>query len=78
MPSAAHPIEPGSQAPLTAREREVLLLIADGYTTREIARKLGISFKTAAAHRANLMKKLKIHDTAHLVRSAIRSGLLEP
>jgi DNA-binding CsgD family transcriptional regulator len=63
---------------LTARQKQVLLLIAEGKTTKEIASQLGVSFKTAAAHRANLMQKLDIHDTAHLVRHAIRSGFLEP
>ncbi|HUB35169.1 MAG TPA: LuxR C-terminal-related transcriptional regulator [Bryobacteraceae bacterium] len=63
---------------LTARQTEVLLLIADGKTTKQIAKELGISFKTAAAHRANLMQKLDIHDTANLVRHAIRTGILEP
>ena len=66
------------QIGLTARQTEVLLLIADGKTTKQIAKELGISFKTAAAHRANLMQKLDIHDTANLVRHAIRTGILEP
>ncbi len=62
---------------LTMRQRQTLILIADGKTTKEIATSLGVSFKTAAAHRTNLMNKLKIHDTAHLVRHAIRTGLIE-
>jgi DNA-binding NarL/FixJ family response regulator len=66
------------QIGLTSRQTEVLLLIADGKTTKQIAKELGISFKTAAAHRANLMQKLDIHDTANLVRHAIRAGILEP
>lgn len=61
----------------TQRQQEVLLLIANGRTTKEIARELGIAFKTAAAHRANLMQKLHIHHTAGLVRHAVRSGMLE-
>jgi DNA-binding CsgD family transcriptional regulator len=69
---------PARQAVLTARQREVLILIAEGRTTKEIAKDLGISFKTAAAHRANIMHKLDLHDTAHLVRYAIRVGYLEP
>jgi DNA-binding NarL/FixJ family response regulator len=75
---AQRPIGSRSEASLTARQTEVLLLIANGKTTKEIAKELGISFKTAAAHRANLMQKLDIHDTANLVRHAIRAGMLEP
>ncbi len=66
-----------SDSILTIRQRQTLILIADGKTTKEIATVLGVSFKTAAAHRTNLMNKLKIHDTAHLVRHAIRTGLIE-
>ena len=66
-----------SEASLTPRQREVLVLIADGKTTRQIAAHLGVSFKTAAAHRSNIMNKLDIHDTAHLVRHAIRAGFIE-
>ncbi len=64
--------------PLTPRQKQVLILIADGKSTKEIARDLGVSFKTAAAHRTNLMQKLNIHNLAHLVRYAIRNGLLDP
>lgn len=63
---------------LTARQTEVLLLISEGKTTKEIALHLGVSFKTASAHRANIMHKLNLHDTANLVRYAIRTGLIEP
>jgi PAS domain S-box-containing protein len=64
--------------PLTERERQVLVLIADGHSTKEIAQKLGISYKTADSHRTNIMEKLDIHETATLVRYAIRSGLVQP
>lgn len=64
--------------PLTARERQVLQLVAEGKTTKAIAGLLDISFKTAESHRSRLMKKLDIHDTAGLVRYAIRHGLLRP
>lgn len=67
-----------SEGILTPRQREVLILIADGKTTKQIAEQLGVSFKTAAAHRSNIMNKLDIHDTAHLVRHAIRAGYIEP
>jgi len=60
---------------LTPREREVLQLIAEGNSTKEIAALLGISFNTAESHRNRIMKKLNIHETAGLVRYAIRRGL---
>jgi DNA-binding NarL/FixJ family response regulator len=63
--------------PLTAREREVLQLIGEGQTSKEIAAKLGISLRTAESHRARLMKKLQIHDVAGLVRYAVRQGVVE-
>lgn len=64
-------------SPLTDRERQVLQLIAEGKTTKEIATLLGISVRTAESHRSNIIDKLNIHDTAGLVRYAIRSGLIE-
>jgi len=66
-----------SADPLTPREREVLRLIADGKTTKQVAQLLGVSAKTADAHRTRLMSKLDIHETASLVRYAIRRGLIE-
>jgi DNA-binding NarL/FixJ family response regulator len=64
--------------PLTPREREVLQLVAEGKTTKEIADLLCTSFKTAESHRAHIMRKLEIHQTAGLVRYAIREGLIVP
>jgi DNA-binding NarL/FixJ family response regulator len=64
--------------PLTSREREVLQRIAEGQTTKEIAAHLGLSVKTVESHRINLMRKLDIHETATLVRYAIRRGLTTP
>ncbi len=64
--------------PLSPREREVLQLVAEGKTTKEIAQALGVSVKTAESHRGRLMEKLDIHDTAGLVRYAIRRGLIQP
>ena len=61
---------------LTPRQREVLQLIAEGATTKEIAHKLDISQKTAETHRTQLMQELDIHDIAGLVRFAIRTGLV--
>jgi two-component system, NarL family, response regulator NreC len=62
--------------PLTVRERQVIQLVAEGKTTKEIASLLGISIKTADSHRTNLMEKLDIHDVAGLVRYAIRHGII--
>jgi DNA-binding NarL/FixJ family response regulator len=64
--------------PLTAREREVLQLVAEGKTTKQIAKLLGVAAKTAESHRTRIMAKLKIHETAGLVRYAIRQGLVQP
>jgi DNA-binding NarL/FixJ family response regulator len=61
---------------LTLRQREVLQLVAEGYTTKEIAGRLEISTNTAEAYRAELMKALGIHDVASLTRYAIRAGLV--
>ena len=61
---------------LSPREREVFHLVVDGKTTKEIARALGISVKTADNHRYRLMDKLGVHNTAELVRYAARHGLI--
>jgi two-component system response regulator NreC len=63
--------------PLTLRERQVLQLVAEGKTTKEVAALLGVSVKTAESHRTRIMAKLNIHDTAGLVRHAIRNGLIQ-
>ena len=63
---------------LTQRERQVLQLIAEGKTNKEIAQHLGMSVKTVESHRSNLMKKLAVHETAGLVRHAIKIGLIQP
>ena len=71
----------GAQAPvdpLAPREREVLQLVAEGRTSKEIATLLNVSVKTAESYRANIMEKLDIHETAGLVRYAIRRGLVVP
>lgn len=62
---------------LTTREREILQLIAESYSTKEIAERLKISVKTAENHRTNLMKKLDLHDVASLTRFAIEYGIIE-
>jgi DNA-binding NarL/FixJ family response regulator len=60
---------------LTARQREILQLIAEGHSTKDIARSLDLSIKTVETHRAQLMARLDIHDIAGLVRYAIRAGI---
>ena len=64
--------------PLSPREKEILKLIADGLSSREIADQLEISFKTAVAHRYHIMEKLQIHDVVTLVRYALRNKLIAP
>lgn len=70
----------GTQHPahrLTARQREILQLIAESRSTKEIAAELGVSTKTVEFHRAKLMERLKIHDVPGLVRYALRTGVAE-
>lgn len=67
---------PLSQPDLTSRQREVIQLIAEGLSTKEIAAELGISVKTAQTHRANLMKKVGVHKASGLVRYAVREGIV--
>jgi DNA-binding NarL/FixJ family response regulator len=78
--AVAEAIRAGGPLPeerLTSREREVLQLVAEGKTTKEIAAILNVSVKTADAHRTRLMQKLDIHDIASLTRCAIRLGLIQ-
>ena len=63
---------------LTARERQVLQLVAEGKSTKDVASVLGISVKTAESHRTRLMHKLDIHETASLVLYAVRRGIVQP
>jgi len=67
---------PGAEV-LTLRERQVLQLIAEGKTTKELSHLLGVSVRTGDSHRSRIMEKLEIHETAGLVRYAIRTGLIE-
>jgi len=62
---------------LTPREKQVLQLIAESKTNRQVAQELNISIKTVQTHRANLMNKLDIHDQTSLVKYAIRRGLVQ-
>jgi DNA-binding CsgD family transcriptional regulator len=64
--------------PLSPRERQVSQLIAEGKTTKELATALDISVKTAETYRTRIMEKLDIHETASLVRYAVRRGMIQP
>ena len=68
----------GTNSQLTPREKQVLTLVGEGKSTKQIAEALKISVKTAEFHRGRLMKKLNVHDTANLVRYAIREGWIAP
>ncbi len=70
------PSTSAEQEKLTDREREVLQLVAEGYSNRDIADKLNISIKTVGVHRTNLMEKLEIHNVADLVKYALRKGII--
>ena len=63
---------------VTAREREIIQLIAEGKTNKEVASVLNISTKTVEAHRLNIMRKLHLHSVSDLVRYAIRNGIVQP
>jgi len=69
------PASPRSR--LTSREREIVQLLAEGKSSKEVAAVLGISVKTAETHRANIMRKLQVHSVSELVRYAIKNGIIE-
>ncbi|HZW39932.1 MAG: response regulator [Syntrophothermus sp.] len=71
-------IEPFPHEQLTPRQREILQLIAEGNSTKEIAAKLNLSVKTIETHRMQIMERLGIRDVAGLVRYAIRAGIISP
>ena len=75
---AAGSVESQREDPLTSREQEVVKLIAESYSTRQIADALVISEKTVDRHRTNILEKLGMHDRVELTRYAIRRGLVEP
>jgi DNA-binding NarL/FixJ family response regulator len=70
-----HADEPSDSAVPTGREREIIQLLAEGNTTKQIAHQLNLSIKTIESHRRNIMEKLKIHSIAELTKFAIREGL---
>ncbi len=72
------PDAPSLDDPLTAREREVVQLVAEGKSTKEVAQVLNISAKTAENHRTNIMRKLKVNSATELVRYAIRNKIITP
>jgi DNA-binding NarL/FixJ family response regulator len=74
----AHPGSSDTADFLTDREREILQLVAESHSTKDIAAKLGISLKTVDNHRTNLMRKLNLHDIASLTRHALDVGLIQP
>jgi DNA-binding NarL/FixJ family response regulator len=63
---------------LTSREREIVQLLAEGKSSKEVAVALGISVKTAETHRANIMRKLDMHSVSELVRYAVKNHMIEP
>lgn len=63
---------------LSAREREIVQLLAEGMSSKEAAEVLGISVKTAETHRANIMRKLEMHSVSELVRYAVKNCMIEP
>jgi DNA-binding NarL/FixJ family response regulator len=70
--------EPGSvRHRITSREREVVQLLAEGKTSKEVAVALGISVKTAETHRANIMRKLEMHSVSEVVRYAVKNQIIE-
>jgi len=72
-----HEIETSAQCILTPREREVIQLVAEGKTTKEVATALSLSIKTAETHRTNLMRKLNLHSVADLTLYAVRNGIVQ-
>jgi len=69
---------PDERRRLTPREGEIIQMLAEGKTTKEVAVKLGISVKSAESHRSNIMRKLDLHSVSDLVRYAIRNKIVEP
>lgn len=77
-PGSASDDDRASRSRLTPREREIIQLLAEAKTSKQIAARLGVSDKTVEAHRANIMHKLNLHSIAELVRYAIRNKIIQP
>lgn len=79
IPADGHPavVEIGAER-LTSREREIVQLLAEGKSSKQVASSLGISVKTAETHRSNIMRKLELHSVSELVRYAVRNQMIEP
>ncbi|MDB6148353.1 MAG: DNA-binding response regulator [Spartobacteria bacterium] len=78
FPNGSSKNQSGANHSLTAREREIVRLLAEGQSNKEVAVHLGISIRTAETHRATLMRKLDMNSLAALVRYAIRNNIIEP
>jgi DNA-binding NarL/FixJ family response regulator len=76
-PNAAPDAQMILRSRLTSREREIVQLLAEGKSSKEVAVALGISVKTAETHRANIMRKLELHSVSELVRYAVRNQIIE-
>jgi len=72
-----HESDSADKCVLTPREREVIQLVAEGKTTKEVATALSLSVKTAETHRTNLMRKLDLHSVADLTLYAVRNGIVQ-
>jgi DNA-binding NarL/FixJ family response regulator len=77
VPSQAVPAEPGDRAGLTSRERDVLVLIADGRTNQAIANDLRLSQHTVATHVSNILAKLNVHSRGEAAAAAVRLGIVK-
>ena len=75
--NARHAVEDPSRR-MTSRERQIVQLVAEARSTKEVASHLGISVKTVEAHRTNIMRKLRLRSVSELVRYAIRNGIVQP
>jgi DNA-binding NarL/FixJ family response regulator len=78
QPDRSEPAEPTGRSRLTAREREIVQLLAEGKSNKEVAQMLNISIKTAETHRTNIMNKLDLRSITELVRYAVRNNIVEP
>jgi DNA-binding NarL/FixJ family response regulator len=76
MVATGRPLEEDDYEALTPREKQVFKLLAEGKTSRDIGKYLGISLKTAITHRTHVMGKLRVHSRAEVIRYAVRKGII--